>query len=538
MAEYFYGMHKPHNFLVFLIVLHLGIPACFAANYYVDPQAGNINNSGGRDFPWNTLEDVFKKRKSFAPGDSIFLLNGHHGGVSVRGLNEKNVVILPLQGHKPTLEKLSFHSAGHWRVSDLIISPQTAPVYRKNTLVSIDKNSSRITVQNCFCYSVFDHSGWNKQDWSSNSCSGASIAGRHNTISHNHFLNVKHGILVESEARNNLVEHNVVENFAADGMRGIGSYNIFEYNTVKNCYDVDDNHDDGFQSYSYGPDGVGKTTVYGNVLRGNKIFNFTDPDQRFRGTLQGIGCFDGMYEDWVIENNLIVTDHWHGISLYGAINCKIINNTVVDQNDSKPGPPWIKITAHKNGTKSSGNIVRNNLTTALSNDTGMGQQDHNRTIPQFSAYDDHFVDYANTDLRLHKNSSAIDAGSSKDAPQIDIDGNKRPQGDGFDIGAYEYTTASGDTGYNGAVPSTFYMRHYPNPVKNSTHIEYYLPRPGKVEMAVYNVLGEKVRTLVQQKKSAGPHNIQFQAQNLANGIYFCKINANGLDHTVKMIVQK
>ena len=67
--------------------------------------------------------------------------------------------------------------------------------------------------------------------------------------------------------------------------------------------------------------------------------NYEDPNQPFRGTLQGLGCFDGFYIDWVIENNLVVTDHWHGISLCGAVNCRIVNNTVVDANDVSPGPP-------------------------------------------------------------------------------------------------------------------------------------------------------------------------------------------------------
>ena len=45
------------------------------------------------------------------------------------------------------------------------------------------------------------------------------------------------------------------------------------------------------------------------VLRGNTIINYEDPGQPHRGTLQGIGCFDGMFVDWVIENNVVIVDH-------------------------------------------------------------------------------------------------------------------------------------------------------------------------------------------------------------------------------------
>jgi hypothetical protein len=249
------------------------------------------------------------------------------------------------------------------------------------------------------------------------------------------FLNVRHGIIVETEGENNLIEGNVVENFSGDGMRGLGNYNRFEYNTVMNCYDVDDNHDDGFQSYSRGPSGVGTGTVYGIELRGNTIINYLDPDQPLRGTLQGIGCFDGMFEDWVVENNVIITDHWHGITLLGATNCRIINNTVVDRNSASPGPPWISIEKDKDGTLSTGNSIRNNLTTSMNNDGGIGVVEYNITVGN---YDTYFVDYANLDLRLKEGCPAIDAGTGTDAPSIDIDGNIRPQGGGWDVGAYEF----------------------------------------------------------------------------------------------------
>jgi hypothetical protein len=54
-----------------------------------------------------------------------------------------------------------------------------------------------------------------------------------------------------------------------------------------------------------------------------------------------------------------------------------------------------------------------------------------------------FVDAAWSDFHLQENSPAIDAGSSVEAPSSDFDGNPRPNGSGFDVGAYEYVTAPG-----------------------------------------------------------------------------------------------
>ena len=156
--------------------------------------------------------------------------------------------------------------------------------------------------------------------------------------------------------------------------------------------------------------------------------------------MQGVGLFDGMFENWVVENNLVITNHWHGISFYGAINCKIINNTVVD-NDLTPSPdPWIMVNDHKNGTPSSGVIVRNNIATDYSL-TGGVTEDHNIEITMNNA-STYFVNPSGGTGDYHSivTSPAIDAGSGVSAPNIDKDGITRPQGNGFDIGCYEYNT--------------------------------------------------------------------------------------------------
>ncbi len=507
-----------------------------AATYYVDPVHGSIDNTGGFDDPWDTLQNVFRQRKALAGGDSLLLLNGHHGSVVARGKFDSPIVIAPFSDHQPTLTKISFTGASNIILTGITISPEFV-AYEKVTLIKINSSASNITVETCKAFSVADNSAWTATDWSKNSCSGVSIDGSNNVIRGSHFLNVKHGILVESEAENNLIANNIVENFAADGMRGIGSFNTFEYNLVKNCYNVDDNHDDGFQSYSYGPDGVGKTTVRGIVLRGNIIINYTDPNQPFKGALQGIGCFDGMYEDWVIENNVVIVDHWHGIALYGARNCHIINNTVIDLNSSEPGPAWIKIAAHKNGTKSTENIVRNNLTTDLSLDKNIGEVDHNLEI-SYNSYGNYFVNASEFDLRLVAGCRAIDAGSAEQAPDVDIRKHPRPQGNAPDIGAYEFGTESGLQQQKTIRPESFALRNYPNPFNPITHIQYELPVQTKVELSIFNLLGERIATLENGEQPAGQHHVVFDGEKLPSGLYVCRLQANGSTTTRKLLLQK
>jgi hypothetical protein len=283
--------------------------------------------------------------------------------------------------------------------------------------------------------SAEDTSRWSAAEWNERSCNGIGVDGTRMTVRRNRLKNVNFGISVG--ASHSLVEHNVVENFAGDGLRGLGDHSVFLDNLVKNCYDVNANHDDGFQSWSRGPEGVGKGEVVGIVLRGNTIINYEDPEQPHRGALQGIGCFDGMYVDWVIENNVVLVDHYHGITLGGARGCRIVNNTVLDPNDRRPGPAAVRIGKHKNGTPSSGCTVRNNLATAIHVQPGEEMTvDHNLIVDEPASF---FVDFAGRDFRLKKGSPALDAGSPDLAPETDMLGTTRPQGRAVDLGAYEYS---------------------------------------------------------------------------------------------------
>ena len=82
-------------------------------------------------------------------------------------------------------------------------------------------------------------------------------------------------------------------------------------------------------------------------------------------------------------------------------------------------------------------------------------------------------------------------------------------------------------------------QNYPNPFNPSTKINFTLIESGKVDLEVYNILGEKVSTLVNQEMSSGPHEVNFNASNLASGIYIYRINVNNkFVDTKKMILMK
>ncbi len=81
-------------------------------------------------------------------------------------------------------------------------------------------------------------------------------------------------------------------------------------------------------------------------------------------------------------------------------------------------------------------------------------------------------------------------------------------------------------------------QNYPNPFNPSTTISYSLPKSSNIKIEVFNVLGEKVATLVNGYEQAGGHNIQWDAGGFASGIYFYKLSANNLSQIKKMILLK
>ncbi|MBN1351400.1 T9SS type A sorting domain-containing protein [candidate division KSB1 bacterium] len=80
--------------------------------------------------------------------------------------------------------------------------------------------------------------------------------------------------------------------------------------------------------------------------------------------------------------------------------------------------------------------------------------------------------------------------------------------------------------------------NFPNPFNPSTTINYSLAHNGVVELNIYNTLGQKVRTLVNKHQKSGLHTVNFDATDLASGIYFYKLSAKDFSQVKKMILIK
>jgi hypothetical protein len=100
-------------------------------------------------------------------------------------------------------------------------------------------------------------------------------------------------------------------------------------------------------------------------------------------------------------------------------------------------------------------------------------------------------------------------------------------------------SATGVGTLNASVPDRFAMlQNYPNPFNPATTIHYQLPKESLVRLSLYNVLGQEVRTLVNETQQPGYKSVQFIAGNLSSGIYFYRITAGTYTEVKKMVVVK
>ncbi|MCX6162284.1 MAG: T9SS type A sorting domain-containing protein [Ignavibacteriae bacterium] len=96
------------------------------------------------------------------------------------------------------------------------------------------------------------------------------------------------------------------------------------------------------------------------------------------------------------------------------------------------------------------------------------------------------------------------------------------------------------------IPKEFkLMQNYPNPFNPITKINFDIPvchsgegRNPVVNLVIYDALGRKIETLVNQKMNAGSYSVDFNASNLSGGVYFCRMQSAGFTDVKKLVLLK
>jgi hypothetical protein len=79
-------------------------------------------------------------------------------------------------------------------------------------------------------------------------------------------------------------------------------------------------------------------------------------------------------------------------------------------------------------------------------------------------------------------------------------------------------------------------QNFPNPFNPTTQVRYQVPGVSEVTLVIYDVLGRKVATLVDEAKNPGMYTVQWDASGMASGIYFCRLSAGASVSMIKMIL--
>ncbi len=349
--------------VVALLMLLACCPAFAGTTYFADPAKGADDGDGSAAKPWKTLETVIKDGKlaTLKGGDTLELASGYHGTITFSGENESMVTIKAGKGQRPEISRLTIPSGKNWTVKGLVISPTFGKEPYKGEIVSFaDKGeSSKITIEDCYVFSAEDSSKWDAQEWMScNSGINMGREGKDLTLRNCYVKNTRFAIVLC--AFDSLCEGNVVSDYSADGIRATRDGLTVQYNVIKNVYvsdaDGDKNHDDGIQVFLFNK---GTGLVKNMKFIGNLIIAHEDPNQKWRNGMQGLGFFDGPLENFVVTDNVIRVDTFHGISLYNALNARVENNVVWTLPTDKT-KAWLMFGTKSKAEKGGNNVAKNN----------------------------------------------------------------------------------------------------------------------------------------------------------------------------------
>jgi hypothetical protein len=160
-----------------------------------------------------------------------------------------------------------------------------------------------------------------------------------------------------------------------------------------------------------------------------------------------------------------------------------------------------------------------------------------------------FIDTTVNDYHLQDTSPCIGAGINclkideiwHCAPPYDLDGISRPspEGTNTDMGAYEHPLGLPSAiavNENQMPERSALFQNYPNPFNPSTVITWQVAVGSNVALSIYNVLGEKVTTLVSRRMNAGTYSCTFDGNNLASGVYYYRLDTASFHAVQKMIL--
>ncbi len=419
--------------IAFLCFALIASATDIVAQIFVAPRTAEIssNADGSESAPYGSLDDAIKARgKRDIP---IVFMDGQHDAIRIRGNYSPPLTITaqtPAGAYTPVLV---VRSPGT-HVSNLGVWPE-APVEKHYVLVTT--NADNVVVEGLDIRGSQDakqeYFNWTKEEWLTDKhVNGVKLKGRNVTFRNNTVTGTAFAIQSYNEGAR--VLNNRVSGFSGDALRGLGDDTIYYGNFVENSFDVDKNHDDGFQSWAPKVKNGGSGILKNLVLDSNVIIGWTGPEKHpLRGKLQGIGLFDGRFENVTIQNNLVLVNHYHGISLYDGFDSKIVNNTVAYLSGPPQRFPWIKLGSKRKNPEAYRHVlIANNAAMSYS---GSGDALKRNVVTKYIYK--FYEDPSKLNFEPKEGSPLIGAGLAEFAPGRDILGRERAKTGRVTLGAFE-----------------------------------------------------------------------------------------------------
>jgi hypothetical protein len=345
----------------------------FSRILYIDPTAGLDTNTGlSQTSALKTLDGSVTKIR---PGDRIILMPGLHPSANLSEYNAAHLLnslqwisLEAMSGAK--IQSLTLRMMSRWLVRGLTIENPTGLLLNLFGSKQIIFADSLLTGGN--------GSAWTVSQWLNAPNAVTSRNTQCVSILRNKILNVQFGISVSHDSMlptenfaNALVKNNLVQNVSSDHIR----YNATNIQVIGNKFldsyvsdlDGDPNHDDagqGFALPSYDPaNPTAVYKIYENVVLDGNWYQDTSYNHAYKSSGQGFNIFDGLFRKVTFRNNVVLTCHYHGISLYGIDGGLIEGNKVIST--CPAGHPaanylWISAPNSREGIPSKNVIIRNN----------------------------------------------------------------------------------------------------------------------------------------------------------------------------------
>lgn len=502
---------------ILFVWLALGLAPAFAGSYYVATN-GNDTNAGTARSPWATIANAMRKVQ---PGDTIFVRGGTYteGEIWIQrvygmgGKNGKYVTISAYPGERPI-----FTDGGRGMIID-------ASYVR---VIGLEFQNGKSL------YNV---------DWSGPT--------DHVEFIGNRFSGVFGYEAIGITGDHNLVEGNIINlsgNTTGTLGHGIyatrGQYTVIRGNVISGAT--------GFGIHLYeerrSGDAPGSIRQIKNIVIEN---NFIFDSRQRSGLIIGAGADAGpaQIDSVIVRYNVVFNNPMYGILIGGwseVKNIQIYHNTIFGNGDN-----GIQILYRQ----AKNVAIKNNI---IHVKRGKRHIDNAPNVPGVvvernlyypapialnNAHDNKpmtgdplFFDSQKNDFRLQKGSPAIDAG---------LNCGLSFKGVAPDLGAFE----SEGIGDATTIPATFELQqNYPNPYgrppfKVETEISFGLPVDTFVELAIFNVIGKRIKTLIQGSQTAGWQTAIWNAKDEAglpvtSGVYFYRLRANDFSSTRSMLYLK